>query len=1345
MNHCHTSVNEGKAAVAYVLDFVIGRIRESPSIPLESLVVGDWTHGHHRHFSIIMGLLYRLHRERKLRVIIPLDGTGPPRLESPNKNSDIQPGIARYKVSPTSQGPAREHGTNKTRQLIIDNNSLNKEYEQFTRRRAHTGKDFTASKPEWIGDRLRELGKRITASKSRFMMKDHIKRDQLLARIIYNALHPQDRWIVEHTYRFKTGRSSLLRLIDVWYMVKDLPEDLFPLFLKNLKHIKKKQRGDWHRQESRYATGTGGCTLNSYKNKGNYPRAHGDSNGERSGLKNLRPPINAKRRRLSHPPTHQSRTDQATYSTWRNSGYPQDLFDQRQWFLHHSPPSSSHPGHLGPDMACVVLDDFPTNLTEITLGDPTYFKPQSGNGRIVDKQDKPSFQTNEKISLTWDDYDDDQEDNNEQRTSHGVKGASSVKTPLVPATDGTSTLQVSIMGQDGCDTNKPRLSPRSQPTSHALVVTDSKKKPRSFSSKDTWLLDTASYRHYSMTKQGGIFRPIEGFTMKLRTIKGEASIKDVWIGMFRPEAGKISVGKVVSAPDIDFNLLSVGQLAEKTDFHYVFTATHVIAVPKNAINSWLSANGCRVVADRNKGTGYMYAARRDTLALGSSNSPANHHKQQSPDVANYGGRSSSPPPLRSQHQDDASSPAEARTPSEAGSAVMTSCTADAPVHPYPKIAGQRILIQQHNPKSGSAGMRFAAYKTASTVGQMLAKGGTIGDLHFDLSHGYTKTVASRRPGCSVDGTPEVGADDKSGGCFQGVTMGSGGADTMAIPSSAKSTASSLNQWKQGTYHMMNGLLDQTSRWRYSTSIEKEISASTTKTLRNLITSDAIEKINHKDIKRMVEAGLIDDYIVEPVTMFHAFQEDSISDTEGSKFSSISSKIAIRNKEWSVDKHRQVALLKMQLSLAARFSYVLEMFELQGNTHHSEFGEKKQVIEILNRGESIGLYLLKQKILGMEPVNLKIKMALLGPRLQFRHSSDDTSLFSRSDAEGSIFARLWGDNLIITASSSNLIGRFETDFPYDLRRVSTIDHEKRIKIEQPEEGGPISFSQPDYITDLALLYGVITLPANDSKIMEWTDSISRFKEPKATYPMTPLSQHYRIKLTKKEVEKALLHVSEIINTSRPDLTARLEVISHLKKSQRPKRILGVIHELYSTRYRQQMIRGISSGHQRGFNIYVSGRKDRPETEGLHLIDQFNGICGCTITVYGDTIWSVLWVLRGRGARSLEETQIMEGAMGECERFSEIYRKRANQLGAPISIHKPLIRSDMNFQRRIEGVKPHPRLPDGARFRQVDDTRNLAYIIMPFASKDKYGRINRIQGRKLMSQFFRDMSDGGANAS
>ena len=65
-----------------------------------------------------MGLLYRLHRERKLRVIIPLDGTGPPRLESPNKNSDIQPGIAHYKVSPTSQGPAREHGTNKTRQCL---------------------------------------------------------------------------------------------------------------------------------------------------------------------------------------------------------------------------------------------------------------------------------------------------------------------------------------------------------------------------------------------------------------------------------------------------------------------------------------------------------------------------------------------------------------------------------------------------------------------------------------------------------------------------------------------------------------------------------------------------------------------------------------------------------------------------------------------------------------------------------------------------------------------------------------------------------------------------------------------------------------------------------------------------------------------------------------------------------------------------------------------------------------------------------------------------------------------------------------------------------------------------
>ena len=139
---------------------------------------------------------------------------------------------------------------------------------------------------------------------------------------------------------------------------------------------------------------------------------------------------------------------------------------------------SRHPSF---DVACVVMDDLPDSFDDLQLGPPQTF---SSGSPIVDK-DK-YVNTVDMAHLMWDDHDSEEEGD--------------------------------YFAPD--DRN------------NALVVTDSNQCTEAKSSNtpapsEKWLLDTASYRHYSKSKQGGTFQPVKDFTLKLQTIKGEAEINDV--------------------------------------------------------------------------------------------------------------------------------------------------------------------------------------------------------------------------------------------------------------------------------------------------------------------------------------------------------------------------------------------------------------------------------------------------------------------------------------------------------------------------------------------------------------------------------------------------------------------------------------------------------------------------------------------------------------------------------------------------------------------------------------------------------------------------------------------------
>lgn len=53
---------------------------------------------------------------------------------------------------------------------------------------------------------------------------------------------------------------------------------------------------------------------------------------------------------------------------------------------------------------------------------------------------------------------------------------------------------------------------------------------------------------------------------------------------------------------------------------------------------------------------------------------------------------------------------------------------------YPATAAVRFLVEG-NPKRGASQERYAAYMSATTVAEYLAKGGTYADLAWDVGHG----------------------------------------------------------------------------------------------------------------------------------------------------------------------------------------------------------------------------------------------------------------------------------------------------------------------------------------------------------------------------------------------------------------------------------------------------------------------------------------------------------------------------------------------------------------------------------------------------------------------------------
>lgn len=59
---------------------------------------------------------------------------------------------------------------------------------------------------------------------------------------------------------------------------------------------------------------------------------------------------------------------------------------------------------------------------------------------------------------------------------------------------------------------------------------------------------------------------------------------------------------------------------------------------------------------------------------------------------------------------------------------------------YPPTAKVSFLVEG-NPKRGASQVRFEAYRSATTVAEYIAKGGTYADIAWDVGHGLIKVEA----------------------------------------------------------------------------------------------------------------------------------------------------------------------------------------------------------------------------------------------------------------------------------------------------------------------------------------------------------------------------------------------------------------------------------------------------------------------------------------------------------------------------------------------------------------------------------------------------------------------------
>ena len=1267
IEHCRISLDVGSAAPKYILNYILEKVREQHPTPIELLMTNKWQAASQcqgennwtprpdpKDYRNMYGLLLHLRQIGYLRVVYSMDDSCPARLEVPSNFPKTYFAGTSKSITSTIDETLMIKNPDKASNLrVIDNKSLRHEYRGYwiqtcgPRINRRTGYiDFppqqgapAIGRLEWYKQRLRILATHVVNSHFAFKERKRIKDDQLLANLIYDALHPRDRWIMT-TSRTDPGTSTLRQLAKL--VADDLSPELYQASLAALKdgvltscqmngpcsmpaavtsdpqRARKRKLTPCSSEEckrSKMFTTQTGFSYPSHQRQPDQP-SHPQGQVRNTGNNSKKTPSSRKRRRRGNKNksrcfnnrNYKSRS-QETNTRDSIKAIPLEHCDDMRHRHTYRTTLNATVKHEG-GIACIVMNETPPSLDNSSLGDPV----SSGAAAVQLKETQKSFSSSFK-------------------PKNGEFSA--------------------------------RLEQQGRP----------------------WLLDTGSQHHYSMSKEGGTFRPIKDFTMNLQTIDGATEVNDVWTGSFHPEEGKIPVNNVFSADEMRFNLLSVGQLADQTGLCFIFTDKNVITVPKNVIDLFrqhLPDDDFATVADRNAHTKFMYAARDTAFAFGM---PSRVNKR---DFAKKGGTTTAEPGIygdcKINHQ--AVEPLRklrVQTPSDSnGSGSDTQGTSD---------------------HYGSA----AAAAAASPPQQRIA---------FD-------------PATPMMSPPNVDMCLSSWGRMM----------------TNETNSSHVSPNKGYKYHLLNELRNKHDQG-YSSAAMKIFADSTIQTISSLEANGSIKKIDPDDIQRMIEAGIVDRKAgVTELRVFHMLHDwDEVHDKPTS---SDDCHLGIYSKIVAIDRcpdtsHRDLAFLKTQLSLAAN-SMVLQIFEVYGNSHRTEIQEGVLIADVDYQGVQFGPYLIRQKLLGFRGANDRIKEELMGPTLNFRSTINDPALFVKHEPSGSTIVRLWGDNMIITASSATLIDKLRKDFPYPIRRTSTIDHQNRIKIIQEGEKGSITISQEDYIHDLALLYGVIDLPFCTNKIMQWVEDKNCYK----AYPMTKRSEYNKRGMTREEARNAVHLIANVIHISRPDLKAELATLSRkLRTTRTPASARGaavrmLISELYTSRKRQLKLRGRSSGHpvrslifgnemmnMEGFKIFTLGVKSQWRRN--------KGMAGYVITHNGDLIISMTRTVSGGYDTDVQEAKMMRFALQSCKPLLRSKQDITKKV-APEPIVCP---SEALYRKATKGAL---LLPVGLMTRRISDASNLASLVVSTSSATKLTQQRLKQCLKeyrtmlkdhSISQFFKD---------
>ena len=352
-----------------------------------------------------------------------------------------------------------------------------------------------------------------------------------------------------------------------------------------------------------------------------------------------------------------------------------------------------------------------------------------------------------------------------------------------------------------------------------------------------------------------------------------------------------------------------------------------------------------------------------------------------------------------------------------------------------------IIIQQYNEKRKftKSWHRYEKYKTARTVGQMLALGGTRADLNWDMQHGYTKLGAAPPDALTeqamwINDPAQAPLETVFPDCTELQNM-----RVRDIQTPDNTKAANSSRWAH--------------KWRAARRVE----------MQQMQDKGVLVPVDPEDIPRRVKPI--------PGRMVYAIK----STPEGfvSKFKGrFVGKGFFQRPGVDYDQTyapcTSMTTLKMLISQAARKDMKLFQFDVEGAFLLPKIDKEVYIVD-----EDGNTYLCLRTLYGLkqsafrwnEELDKELK------RMGMKRSENDPCLYTKTTSEGTIMLVVWVDDVIGAATTVDMYKRFLDEFKFPKSTSEEFNYCLKIKVDRVD--GMIGLQQTNAIEDLAHKYNILS--------------------------------------------------------------------------------------------------------------------------------------------------------------------------------------------------------------------------------------------------------------------------------